>query len=154
MVYEGGWLIPYLRDTFPDTEYGVVVPPAGPGGEGNLIFTVSYSVSANTEHPEEACRVVDFLTNEASQTTVLESGFALPTRAALGESQWLADHPNSAAIFRGATQGAQPFMWGPVGSDVNEQMGKALERVYLEEQPVADSMAVAAEAVRQAIANR
>lgn len=154
MVYEGGWLIPYLRDTFPNVDYGVVVPPAGPGGEGNLIFTVAYSVSRNSANPEAACRVVSFLTNEASQNTVLESGFALPTRASLAGSQYLADHPNSAAIFRGATQGARPFMWGPVGSDVNDQMGKALERVYLQNQPVADALAEAAAAVRAAIADQ
>ena len=28
MVYEGGWLISYMRDQFPGTKYGVVIPPA------------------------------------------------------------------------------------------------------------------------------
>lgn len=153
MVFEGGWLIPYLRDQFPNINYGVVTPPAGPGGEGNLIFTVAYVMSPNSENQEAACRLIDFLTNEASQTTVLESGFALPTRLSLQESEYLANNEASAAIFRGALEGAKPFMWGLVGSDVNEQMGKAIERVYLEDQPVADAFAQAAEAIREAIAN-
>ncbi len=152
MVYEGGWLIPYLRDQFPDVEYGVVNPPAGPAGEGNLIFTVAYVIAANSEHPEEAMQVIDFLTNEASQTTVLESGFALPSRSALESHQYLVDNPASAAIFAGALEGAHPFMWGMVGSDVNDQMGKALERVYLEDQPVSEALAQAAQAIRDKIA--
>jgi len=151
MVYEGGWLIPYLTDQFPDINYDVVVPPAGPGGEGNLIFTVSWSISANCLHPEEAWRVIEFLTNEASQTTVLESGFALPTRISLQDSEFLATNSASAAIFRGAFNGAVPFMWGVVASDVNNGMGQGIERVYLEGMSVADSFAQSAAEIRAAI---
>jgi multiple sugar transport system substrate-binding protein len=96
--------------------------------------------------------VVEFLTNEASQTTVLQSGFALPTRVSLQNSDYFTNNPNSAAIFNGAFDNAVPFFWGPAGTDVNDQMGKALERIYLEGQAVADSMAQAAAAIRAAIA--
>ncbi len=152
MVYEGGWLIPYLNKQFPNTKYGVVVPPAGPKGEGNLIFTVAWSISPNTKNPEAAWKVIEFLTNEESQLTVLQSGFALPSRVALQESEYLKNNPAPAAIFRGAFNNAKPFMWGLVGSDVNEQMSKALERVYLEGQSVADSFKQAAEVIRQKLA--
>ncbi|MCC6499375.1 MAG: ABC transporter substrate-binding protein [Anaerolineales bacterium] len=151
MVYEGGWLIPYLRDQFPGIKYGVVMPPAGPAGEGNLIFTVAWGISANTKNPDAAWRVVDFLTNEASQTTVMESGFALPSLASLQGSDYFKNNPNSAAIFNGAFNGAHPFFWGAVGSDVNDEMGKALERIFKENQAVADSLKAASEAIRKAI---
>jgi len=154
MVYEGGWLIPYLRDSFPSTKYGVVLPPAGPGGEGNLIFTVAWGISKNTENPDAAWRVVEFLTNETSQTTVLESGFALPSRAALQDSEYFTNNPNAATIFRGAGEGAHPFFWGAVGSDVNDQMQKALERIFSEGQPVAESLQQAAEGIRTALQNQ
>ena len=154
MVYEGGWLIPYLRDQFPTTQYGVSRLPAGPAGRGNMIFTVAWGISNNTENPEAAWRVVEFLTNEASQTTVLQSGFALPSRAALSESEYLTSNPNVAAIFNGAYDNAVPFFWGSVSSDVNDQIGKALERVYLEDQAVADSMAEAAANLREIISQQ
>lgn len=154
MVYEGGWLIPYLRDQFPNTKYGVVTPPAGPKGEGNLIFTVSYVISKNSKNPEAAWKVISFLTNEESQKTVLESGFALPSRQSLQASDYLKNNPASAAIFNGALQGAHPFMWGLVGSDVNDQMGKALERVYLNDEPVADSLKEAAAKIREALKSK
>lgn len=151
MVYEGGWLIPYLREQFPGVKYGVVMPPAGPAGEGNLIFTVSWSISANTKNPEASWRVVDFLTNEASQKQVLESGFALPTRDSLKDSDFLKNNPNSAAIFNGSFNNAKPFFFGPVTSDVLDQTGKALERIMKEGQSPADSLKDAAEEVRKAI---
>ncbi len=148
MVYEGGWLIPYLREQFPNTKYGVVTPPAGPKGEGNLVFTVAYVIAKNSKNPEAAWEVINFLTSEASQITVLESGFALPSRASLEKHPYFESHPDSAAIFRGA-KFATPFMWGLYGSDVNDQMGKALERIYLTNQPVADSMKEAAQKIRE-----
>jgi multiple sugar transport system substrate-binding protein len=152
MVYEGGWLIPYLKQQFPNINYGVVTPPAGPKGEGNLIFTVAYVISKNSKNPEAAWRVINYLTSEAAQKKVMESGFALPTRLSLQESDYLKTNPASAAIFRGALQGARPFMWGLVGSDVNDQMTKALERVYLENMSVEESFKQAAEAIRQKLA--
>lgn len=152
MVYEGGWLIPYMTSSFPGVKYGVSRLPAGPGGKGNMIFTVSWSISANTKVADAAWKVVEFLTNEASQTTVLQSGFALPTRVSLQTNDYFTTNTNSAAIFNGAYDNAVPFYWGPAGSDVNDQMGKALERIYLENQSAADSMAQAAQAIRDAIA--
>ncbi|MGB9799550.1 MAG: ABC transporter substrate-binding protein [Thermanaerothrix sp.] len=152
MVYEGGWLIPYLKQQFPNINYGVVTPPAGPKGEGNLIFTVAYVISKNSKNPEAAWRVINYLTSEAAQKKVMESGFALPTRLSLQKSDYLKTNPASAAIFRGALQGARPFMWGLAGSDVNDQMTKALERVYLENMSVEESFKQAAEAIRQKLA--
>ncbi|MBL8058676.1 MAG: ABC transporter substrate-binding protein [Anaerolineales bacterium] len=153
MVYEGGWLIPYLRDQFPSTKYGVVLPPAGPGGKGNLIFTVAWGLTQNTKNPDAAWKVVEFLTNAASQQQVLESGFALPTRVALKDSDYLKNNPASSAIFRGSLAGenAQPFFFGPVSSDVIDQMGKALESMYKEGKPAQEAFGAAAQKVRDAL---
>lgn len=154
MVYEGGWLIPYLHDQFPNTKYGVALPPKGPGGEGNLIFTVAWGMSKNAKNPDAAWKVINFLTGAEAQQQVLESGFALPTRVALKDSDYFKNNPNSAVIFSGALHGAQPFYWGSVGSDVNDQIGKALERIMKENQAPADSFKDAADKVRTALKNQ
>jgi multiple sugar transport system substrate-binding protein len=150
MVYEGGWLIPYLAQSFPDLKYGVALPPKGKA-EGNLIFTVSWSISKNTKNPEAAWKVIDFLTNAASQKTVLDSGFALPTRISLQGSDYLKNNPAAATIFNGSLHGAVPFYWGPAGNDVNDQIGKALERIALQNEAVDASLKEAADAIRKAI---
>lgn len=151
MVYEGGWLIPYLKTQFPKTNYGVALPPKGKA-DGNLIFTVAYVMSKNTKVADAAWRVIDYLTGVKAQQKVLDSGFALPTRLSLQKSEYLAKNPASATIFNGALRGAQPFMWGLVGSDVNDQMGKALEQVYLKNTPVDEALKAAAKAIRVKIA--
>ncbi len=153
MVYEGGWLIPYLAQQFPGTKYGVVTPPVGPKGPGNMIFTVSWSMSKNAKNPDAAWQVIDFLTSEESQNTVLQSGFALPTRLSLQNSDYFKNNPASAAIFNGALQGAHPFYWGKAGTDVNKEIGDALDRVYLKGQSVEDAFKQAADAIRKAIKN-
>jgi multiple sugar transport system substrate-binding protein len=153
MVLEGGWLIPYLAQSFPNIKYGIARLPAGPGGKSNLLFTVSWSINKNTTVADAAWKVIDYLTNEQSQTTVLNSGFALPSRASLQNSDYLKNNPNVAAIFNGASDNAVPFYWGPAGTDVNDQIGKALDRIYLQGEDPAQSMQEAATAIRSAIAN-
>jgi multiple sugar transport system substrate-binding protein len=152
MVYEGGWLIPYMTQSFPNVNYGVARLPAGPAGKGNMIFTVSWSISATTKEPDAAWKVVEYLTNEASQTAVLESGLALPSRASLQNSDYFTNNPNSAAIFNGSFDNAVPFYWGPAGNDVNTEIGKALDRIYLQNEAVDQSFKEAAVAIRAAIA--
>jgi len=150
MVFEGGWLIPYLREQFPNLQWGATFPPAGPKGRGNLIFTVAYVISSNSKNPEAAWKTVECLTSEESQKVVLSSGFALPSLAKLSEDEYFKTRPESLVIFKGAEFGT-PFVWGLRGDVVNEQMSKALERIYLEGQDVSASLKQAAEEIRKAL---
>ena len=95
---------------------------------------------------------MDFLTNPDSQKTVLESGFALPTRLSLKDSDYLKNNAAAATIFNGSLHGAVPFYWGPAGTDVNDQMGKALGRIFLQNEAVDASLKEGADAIRKAIA--
>ncbi len=150
MVLEGGWMVPYLTNQFPDRNYGAVHPPAGPVGEGNLVFTVAYSVSVNSKNPEAAFKAIACITSEENQTKVLESGFALPSRKALQGHEYLQNNPVSNTIFTGA-EFATPFMWGLQGEAVNSAIAQALERVYLEGMSVEESFKLAAEEIREAM---
>ena len=150
MVLEGGWMVPYLSNQFPDRKYGAVHPPAGPKGEGNLVFTVAYVISKRSKHPEAAFKAIACLTSEENQTKVLESGFALPSRKALQKHKFLQENPVSNAIFTGA-EFATPFMWGLHGETVNKAMQQALERVYLQNMSVEDSFKQAAQEIRAAL---
>ncbi len=150
MVLEGGWMVPYLTNQFPDRNYGAVHPPAGPAGEGNLVFTVAYSVSVNSPNPQAAVDAIACITSEENQIKVLTSGFALPSRKALQDHEYLQENAVARTIFTGA-EFATPFMWGLQGETVNNAMAQALERVYLEGMSVEESFAQAAEEVRAAL---
>jgi len=150
MVLEGGWLVPYLKNQFPDLEFSAVTPPAGPKGEGNLVFTVAYVISKKCKNPEAAWKVIEYLTGLENQTKVLHSGFALPTRKALLDDPYLKENEVAATIFRGA-EFATPFMWGVHGFEVNEEMSKALERIYLEGVSPEEAMKDAAAKIREVL---
>ncbi len=150
MVLEGGWMVPYLSAQFPDRNYGAVHPPAGPKGEGNLVFTVAYSISVNSKNPQAAFDAIACITSEENQLKVLESGFALPSRKALQDADYLKENEVARTIFTGA-EFATPFMWGLQGEAVNNAMAQALERVYLEGMSVEESFKQAAEEVRAAL---
>jgi len=137
MVFEGGWLPADLNNNFKSVNYGVVQMPKGTAGKSNLIFTVSYSVSAKTKNPNAAWALTNYLTGADNQAKVLKAGFALPTRAALASQ---ITNANSKAIFDGAPYG-KPFNYASTNTGkVNDAIGKALESIMLKKSSTKDAL--------------
>src|SRR2546421_10773497 len=137
MVFEGGWLPADLNNNFKSVNYGVVQMPKGTAAKSNLIFTVSYSVSAKSKNPNAAWALLNYLTGSDNQAKVLKAGFALPTRAALSSS---ITNANSKAIFDGAPYG-KPFNYAsPNTGKVNDAIGKALESIMLKKSSTKDAL--------------
>src|SRR5467141_325130 len=137
MVFEGGWLPADLNNNFKTVNYGVVQMPKGTAAKSNLIFTVSYSISAKTKNPNAAWALANYLTGSDNKAKVLKAGFALPTRAALSSS---ITNANSKAIFDGAPYG-KPFNYAsPNTGKVNDEIAKALESIMLKKSSVKDAI--------------
>src|SRR5213595_365742 len=137
MVFEGGWLPADLNNNFKAVNYGVVQLPKGSAGKANLIFTVSYSVSAKTKNPDAAWALTNYLTGKDNQSKVLKAGFALPTRQALSSE---ITNPNSKAIFDGAPYG-KPFNYASANTGkVNDEINKALESIMLKKSSTKDAL--------------
>lgn len=137
MVFEGGWLPADLNNNFKNVNYGVVQMPKGTSAKSNLIFTVSYSISAKTKNPNAAWALTNYLTGSENQAKVLKAGFALPTRQALSAQ---ITNPNSKAIFDGAPYG-KPFNYASANTGkVNDEIAKALESVMLKKSSVKDAL--------------
>jgi multiple sugar transport system substrate-binding protein len=137
MVFEGGWLPADLNNNFKSVNYGVVQMPKGSAGKSNLIFTVSYSVSAKTKNPTAAWALTNYLTGKDNQSKVLKAGFALPTRTALSSE---ITNVNSKAIFDGAPYG-KPFNYAAANTGkVNDEINKALESIMLKKSSVKDAL--------------
>ena len=137
MVFEGGWLPADLNNNFKNVNYGVVQMPKGTAGKSNLIFTVSYSVSAKTKNPNAAWALTNYLTGADNQAKVLKAGFALPTRHALSSQ---ITNANSKAIFDGAPYG-KPFNYASTNTGkVNDAIGKALESIMLKKSSTKDAL--------------
>lgn len=137
MVFEGGWLPADLNANFKSVNYGVVQMPKGTAAKSNLIFTVSYSISAKTKNPNAAWALANYLTGSDNQAKVLKAGFALPTRQALSSQ---ITNTNSKAIFDGAPYG-KPFNYASANTGkVNDEINKALESVMLKKSSVKDAL--------------
>ena len=137
MVFEGGWLPADLNNNFKSVNYGVVQMPKGTAAKSNLIFTVSYSVSAKTKNPNAAWALTNYLTGADNQAKVLKAGFALPTRQALSSQ---ITNANSKAIFDGAPYG-KPFNYASTNTGkVNDAISKALESIMLKKSSTKDAL--------------
>ncbi|MDX1992025.1 MAG: ABC transporter substrate-binding protein [bacterium] len=111
MTVEGNWAIGYLQNDFPDLNWAVTEIPLSPAGErGTLLFTECWAVGANTEHPEEAWALVNFLTGTEGAARVAEAGFGvMPARISASEA-WLTGRGEEFAPFVVGTE----YAWAPV----------------------------------------
>lgn len=131
MTFEGGWMIPFMSQTFPKVQYNIAPLPKAPdGSRGNLTFTNAWGASAGTKHPEAAWEFIKFMTGQAYQSTVMKSGFALPTLKAMGSDPYFTSHPDAKVLQDGANYGKADF-YGPADDKIHTQISNAIEAVML-----------------------
>jgi multiple sugar transport system substrate-binding protein len=126
MVFEGGWLVPYLRTYFPDVRFGSAELPAGPAGRSNFLFTVAYVIPRTSRQPRAAWKLIEFLTSERIQERVT---FALPSRHGVAE-RYVQRHPEYRPILDAVTY-AVPYEFGVNGDRVKERLGAMVQEVFL-----------------------
>lgn len=81
IIFEGGWLDPFMGDTFPDVKYTWDQLPTGSSGSPVTIsFTVSYSIGADSKNKDQGWALLSYLTGKDGMTTWTEGGVALPSR--------------------------------------------------------------------------
>lgn len=138
IALEGNWISGYLRDKAPNLPYGTTLIPKDPvsGERGNLLFTVAWGVNADGKNIEATQKAVEILTSQKAQEWVLESGLALPSREALGESEFFtqqkAENELAKQVFEGALEGnVEPFAFGNYGTAWMTPINEALNSVLL-----------------------
>jgi multiple sugar transport system substrate-binding protein len=141
LTYEGGWMVNYMRNDFPDVEWKAVPIPSGPAGTGDVIFTNGIGVNANSEYPRAAAAFTIFVTGRANQAEIVATGFAYSTHP---DQVDLVVDPNDAAIAAGGTfELTRVGYWGPNTGRVQDAVSQALERLYLGDQDVAQTFSQA-----------
>jgi len=82
IIFEGGWLDPYMQTTFPDITYAWAPVPVGTSGEPVTIsFTVSYSIGADSVNKDQGFALLSYLTGAEGMAKWTEGGVALPSRS-------------------------------------------------------------------------
>ena len=150
MVIEGSWLIPYLKQTFPNIEYATSEVPTIAGKKGTMAYTVAYVMNKQSKHKPEAWQLISYLTGKEGMKTWTSSGFALPTRKSVAAALGYDHNPLYLPFITGANYAT---IW-QVGENLpiilnnfNNQFISAM----LGEQPLADAMKKAQETANQEI---
>ncbi len=105
----------------------------------NVIFTNAIGINAGTKYPKAAAALTIFLTSRENQAAIAETGFAYPAHP---DQLGLIQDPNDRAISAGGLIGKVAY-WGPNTGKINDQVSKALERIYLGAMSVDESFAEA-----------
>jgi multiple sugar transport system substrate-binding protein len=79
IIFEGNWVLPYMKSTFPNTRYGVF-PMVKQKTGGNLGFTVSYSLAKDSKQKQAAWTLLSWLTGKEGMKQWTSLGLALPSR--------------------------------------------------------------------------
>ena len=128
IAFEGNWLIPYMRDTFPNVKY-TTYKMIRNKQQGNLAFTVSYSIAKDSKKKSLAWTLLTYLTGKQGMGVWTSKGLALPSRKDVkpvaGRANLLAAAPN-----------ARPWQFAPGFAKVMTVAGNELTAVFEGKQTV------------------
>jgi multiple sugar transport system substrate-binding protein len=153
MTIEGNWIIQYLFDQFPETNWAVAELPEGPAGKATMTFTVCYGVAAaeNNAHLEESILLADFLTGPDGALMVGEAGFGpMPARASAAAA-WLAARGEEFQPFVAGADYAYPWSFPPGFGTFIDTFNNRLNEAVVGNADVDDVIGDAAEAAQEAL---
>jgi multiple sugar transport system substrate-binding protein len=128
MVIEGNWIMSYLKDQFPDLNFGVSELPMGPAQRATMAFTVCYAAPANGKHPAESWDLINYLTGTDGMKAWTDLGLAMPTRQSLSAG-WAEQYPDSQSFIAGAEY-SNPWQFVTGFQAVLDTMNSGLQQVF------------------------
>jgi multiple sugar transport system substrate-binding protein len=117
-IFEGGWLDPFMANTYPDTAYEWAPMPKG-AEQATLGFTVSYSIGVDSANQDQAWVLLSYLTGPEGMTTWTKGGVANPSR------QDVPAAPGKEILVDSATY-ARPWSFIPGFSAINDAFNNAM----------------------------
>jgi multiple sugar transport system substrate-binding protein len=79
IIFEGNWVLPYMKSTYPNTHYSVA-PMIHNKKQGNLAFTVSWSIAKSDKNKAAAWQVLSWLVGKQGEKIWMSKGLALSPR--------------------------------------------------------------------------
>jgi multiple sugar transport system substrate-binding protein len=121
IIFEGNWVLPFMLEQFPSVKYAVA-PMVRNKAQGNLAFTVSYSIARDTKNKNAAWTLLTYLTGREGMRIWTSKGLALPSR---GDVKPVAGR----APFIAAAPFARPWQFAPGFNQVMTVAGNELTAV-------------------------
>lgn len=79
MAVSGAWMIPYLKENYPDINFKVAELPAGKR-KATVAFCNAYVMPENSKFASDSWAMISYLAGKEGMKTWTSSGIALPTR--------------------------------------------------------------------------
>ena len=79
IIFEGNWLLPYMPAQYPNTHFSVA-PMVRNKKQGNLAFTVSWSIAKSNQHKAAAWKLLSWLVGKQGEKIWMSKGLALSPR--------------------------------------------------------------------------
>jgi len=118
VIFEGGWLDPYMKNTYPDTKY-TWAPMPKDKEQATLGFTVSYSIGVDSANKDAAWVLLTYLTGPDGMTIWTKGGVANPSRTDVPAA------PGKEILVDGAAY-ARPWSFIPGFSAINDAFNNAM----------------------------
>ena len=137
----GRWVVPEYR-RIKDFDWDFAPLPRG-SERANIILTVSWSISAQSAHKDDAWKLVRWLTNEEGQKAQARLGLAIPSNRRAAESDAFVDaaKPTNDRGYLDAVAAARVIDW-PSNAKFEQLLGSNLdEGLKTGTKPVAEAAA-------------
>jgi len=129
IVFEGNWVVPFMADTFPTVKFANSKMVRGKQ-DGNLAFTVSYSMARDSKNKPAAWQLIRYLVGQPGMKTWTSKGLALPSRSDVKPAA-------GRASFIAAAPSARPWQFAPAFTKVIDVANNELTAVLEGKQTVA-----------------
>jgi multiple sugar transport system substrate-binding protein len=143
IIFEGNWVVGYMSDTFPGVKYTISPLPKGKVN-GNLGFTVSYSIGKNTSNKKAAWTLLTYLVGKQGMHLWTAQGIALPSRKDVAV-------PKGRSAFLKQAGYAHPWQFAPRFSKVIDTANNELQSVFAGKESVDDMLGKIDSAARDAL---
>src|SRR6266568_496680 len=143
IIFEGNWVVGYMTDTFPGVKYTISPLPKGKVN-GNLGFTVSYSIGQNTKNKQAAWTLLSYLVGKQGMHLWTQQGIALPSRSDVKV-------PSGRSAFLKQAGYAHPWQFAPRFSKVIDTANNELQSFYAGKESLDDMLNKIDSAARDAL---
>jgi multiple sugar transport system substrate-binding protein len=143
IAFEGNWVVGYMSDTFPGVKYTISPLPKGKVN-GNLGFTVSYSMGTNTSNKKAAWTLLSYLVGKQGMHLWTQQGIALPSRKDVAV-------PSGRSAFLKQAAYAHPWQFAPRFSKVIDTANNELQAYFQGKESLDDMLNKIDSAARDAL---
>lgn len=146
MAISGGWLIPFLKDNYPDLDYGIIPLPAGKQ-KATVAFTTAYAMPKGTKYEKEAWQILNYLVGKEGMRSWTQSGIAMPSRRSVAKTNGFHEHPIY-KVFMESAEFARPFQvqYSERGF---EEIVVAFQAIFFTDKPPREAMEDIAEQIKK-----